>query len=178
MAVVSNALWLKLSVWRCEICRLISSIYLEKIRSRDSKSKTWGMNLKLCVCVTTYGYIPEQTEKQRHWDPALTQIREPSTEGLVGGKHLSAGRTGFELEDSQSEPPASHYLLVACRAAHFCFRSMVGLITVSVAAGTGTMKVLSLTTAKKGTDRNFNENKLNNKISCIVKSGFSSHLCF
>lgn len=86
--------------------------------------------------LTRYGCKPEQTEQQRRRDPALTQILEPCTEWLVSGKHLSAGRTGLELEDGQSEPPASHYLLVACGAAHFCFRSMVRLITVSAVAGT------------------------------------------
>lgn len=134
MTVVNASPWLNLNVWTSEAWRLISSSCSEKTRSRDlkKKPKSWGM---LSVCVTRYRYEAEQRE-QRCWEPALTQMLElASTEWLVGGKRLSAGRTRFVLDDGQSEPPASHYLLVACRAAHFCFKSTLRLITVSAVAG-------------------------------------------
>lgn len=46
------------------------------------------------------------------WGYVLTQILQFSNGWLVDGNQTSAGRTSFRLEDSQSEPFSSHYLLL------------------------------------------------------------------
>lgn len=110
--------------------------HLSALRRPDLAIKQ-NKNLRdALICVMMYRYKPEQRERERCWDAELTQSLELSgIQWLVGGKQVSAGRTRFVLEDSQSEPPVSHYLLVACVAVYFCFKSTLRLITVSAVAG-------------------------------------------